>query len=123
MATVLDLTGAKYPNERLGQAVLPIDGIPLTPAFEGKSLARSSPLFHEHEDHAFVRDGDWKLVGRKVSPADGLQRDRWELYHITHDGTELNDLVSTHPDKVADLSAQWEAWAKRVHVYPKPKRK
>ncbi len=119
MATVVDLSGAKYPAELNGHEILPIDGVPLTPAFDGKSLARKSPIFIEHEDNAFVREGDWKLVGRSVSPAAGLKPERWELYQITADGTELNDIAATHPDKVADLSSKWEAWAKRVGVFPK----
>ncbi len=120
MATVVDLTGSKYPAESNGHKILPIDGTPLTPAFDGKPLVRKSPIFIEHEDNAFIRDGDWKLVGKNVSPAAGLKKDRWELYQITRDGTELNDLAATHPDKVADLSAKWEAWARRVGVFPKP---
>ena len=29
-------------------------------------------------------------------------------------------LAAKHPEKVAALVAEWEAWAKRVGVYPKP---
>ena len=120
MATVVDVTGAGYPKEFQGHRILPLDGVPLTPAFEGKSLGRKAPLFIEHEGNAFVRDGDWKLVGKNVSTAAGLNVKRWELYHITADGTELNNLAGTHPGKVAELSAQWETWARRVGVFPKP---
>lgn len=120
MATVLDLTGAAYPTEFNGHKILPIDGISLTPAFDGGSLARANPIFIEHENHGFVRDGDWKLVGREVSPPGGLRKNRWQLYHISEDGTELDNLAASHPEKVADLSAKWEAWAKRVNVFPKP---
>jgi arylsulfatase len=121
MATVLDLTGAKYPEEHNGNKILPIDGIPLTPAFDGKPLVRKSPIFIEHENNAFVRVGDWKLVGRDVSPPAGLKKSRWELYHITNDGNELNNLAATHPEKLAELSNKWEIWAQRVNVFPKPK--
>jgi arylsulfatase A-like enzyme len=120
MPTVLDLTGAEYPAEHQGKPILPIDGIPLTPAFDGKNLTRKTPIFIEHQNNAFVRDGDWKLVGNGVSPAAGLKKDKWELYHITQDGTELNNLAATHPEKVAELSKHWETWAKRVNVFPKP---
>jgi len=121
MATVTDLTGAAYPGEFNGAKILPSDGISLTPAFDGKPLVRQQPLFIEHEDNAFIRDGDWKLVGRGVSPGDGLKEARWQLYHITEDGTELNNLAASHPEKVGELSSKWEAWAKRVQVFPKPR--
>jgi arylsulfatase A-like enzyme len=121
MATVIDLAGATYPSEFKGHKILPLDGIPLTPAFDGKPLARKQPIFIEHEDHAFVRDGEWKLVGRGVSPPRGLQKDRWQLYHLSEDGTELNDLAKEMPGKVSELSGKWEAWAARAQVYPKPR--
>lgn len=120
MATVLDVTGATYPAEHDGHAIPPNEGVTLTPAFDGGSLARKGPIFREHENNASVRDGDWKLVGRDVTPPRGLQKDRWQLYHITEDGTELHNLAKEMPDKVASMSAAWEEWAKRVHIYPKP---
>jgi arylsulfatase A-like enzyme len=123
MATVADVTGATYPKEFNGHAILPADGIPLTPAFDGKPLGRKQPIFIEHENNAFVRDGEWKLVGKDVSPPRGLQKNKWELYRISEDGTELHDLAEEQPEKVAALSAQWEAWAERASVYPKVKPK
>ena len=38
MATCLDLAGAKYPAEQDGQAILPLEGKSLRPAFAGKPL-------------------------------------------------------------------------------------
>lgn len=122
MATVLEVTGGAYPEKRDGVAVLPMDGVSLLTAFDGKPLGRRGPIFIEHEDNAFVRDGDWKLVGQGVSPAGGLRKKRWELYHITEDGTELNNLAEEHPDLVDSLSAKWSEWANRVGVFPKPGR-
>lgn len=121
MATVADVAGATYPKAFHGHPILPLDGISLTPAFDGKPLGRKRPIFVEHEDNAMVRDGDWKLVGRGVSPARGLQPAKWELYDIRVDGTELHDLAAEHPETVARMSAQWEDWARRVGVFPKPR--
>jgi arylsulfatase len=123
MATVVDVTGATYPATLNNKPIHPGDGISLAPAFDGKLPGRKSPIFLEHEDNASVREGDWKLVGRNVSPTSGLQRQKWELYHMKEDGTELKDLAATHPDKVEALSTQWEKWAQRVNVFPKPGRK
>jgi len=36
------------------------------------------------------------------------------------DRTEMNDLATQQPERVKELSAQWEAWAKRVGVLPWP---
>ena len=42
----------------------------------------------------------------------------WELYDITADRTESNDLSAKHPEKVRALVARWEAWASRSNVLP-----
>ena len=120
MATLVEVTGATYPKNHDGHEILPIDGIPLTPAFDGKPLARKSPIFIEHENNAFVRDGEWKLVGSNVTPASGLKPGRWELYRMSVDGTELENLAAEQPERVKSMSDAWERWAERARVYPKP---
>jgi len=34
------------------------------------------------------------------------------------DRTELHDLAAEQPQRVADMTAKWEAWAKRAGVLP-----
>lgn len=120
MATVVDVTGATYPKQRKDQTILPFEGVSLVPAFAGAALDRKAPLFIEHESNGSLRDGKWKLVGKGVAGARGLQKKKWELYDMEKDGTELHDLAAEYPEQVAKFSQQWEAWAKRVGVFPKP---
>jgi arylsulfatase len=112
MPTVVELTGATYPKEFKGQAILPMEGRSLVPAFTDKPIQREA-IFWEHEGNAAVRVGDWKLVrlGRK-----GM----WELYNLKTDRTELHDLAAEQPDRAKELAATWEAWAVRTHVKPYP---
>jgi len=110
MATVVDLAGAQYPHEFRGHRIRPMEGVSLRPAFAGRPLGRSQPLFWEHEGHRAVRSGRWKLVS---SYPDG-----WELYDIAADRVERNDLSSQRPDIVEKLSAEWDAWARRADVDP-----
>lgn len=119
MPTLLDVAGADYPAERKGEKTLPLDGISLRPAFTGGPLNRDEPIFAEHETNASVREGNWKLVGESVAMPDGTQAKQWELYDVAADRTEVNNLASTHPEKVKELAAQWETWAARVGVYPR----
>jgi arylsulfatase len=44
----------------------------------------------------------------------------WELYDLKADRTEQHDLAPTQPDKVKELAAKWNAWAKRANVIPFP---
>lgn len=119
MPTLLEITGASYPAELRGKKLTKLEGVSLTPAFDGSSLPRRQPLCIEHQNNAFLRDGVWKLVGARVSTAAGTQRRQWELYRMDEDGTELHDLAATQPEKLRALADQWEAWAQRVGVYPK----
>lgn len=100
-----------------------MEGISVLPALRGEKLARTRPMFIEHENNAFVRDGDWKLVGRDVARSGGVDPAKWELYNLGEDGTEMNNLVSQDPDRVKKMADEWHAWADRVRVYPKPMEK
>lgn len=119
LPTCLEVADAAYPGTFKGKTIPPLDGISLTPAFENKPLARQQPIFIEHETNAFVRDGNWKLVGRSVAAKRGVVKGKWELYDMTADGTELNNLASKHPGVVQKYDAQWRDWANRIGVYPK----
>jgi arylsulfatase len=110
MATCLDLAGATYPAKVRGQAVPPPEGVSLRPAFSGASLARTQPIFWEHEGNRAVRAGNWKLVSKYPSG--------WELYDMAKDRSELHDLSAAQPKVVQTLAAQWDQWAARVGVLP-----
>jgi arylsulfatase len=112
MATCVDLAGATYPREHNGNAVQPMEGVSLAPAFSGKPIARPQPLFWEHEGNRAIRSGEWKLVSKHPGG--------WELYHMTTDRTEMNDLAAQQPERVKEMAALWDAWAKRVGVMPWP---
>lgn len=110
MATVLELTGTPYPRRYEGREIAPLEGRSLVPVFGRDGLERP-PMFWEHEGNAAVRIGKWKLVKRY--PLD------WELYDLDADRTELNDLAPQYPGRVADMAAQYEAWAARCGVIPR----
>jgi arylsulfatase A-like enzyme len=108
MATAVDLAGAHYPHQRDGQAIEPMQGVSLRPTFDGQRLARTQPLFWEHEGNKAVRDGKWKLVLRHRQP--------WQLFDMEADRTEQHDLIGQHPEVAARLEAAWDDWARRSYV-------
>ena len=69
-------------------------------------------LFFEHQGNRAVRAGRWKLVAFDEHP--------WELHDFRVDRSEMNDLSAENPDKVKELSAAWEFWARKNHVTPIP---
>jgi arylsulfatase len=112
MPTVVDVSGARYPQQFHGHAIQPMEGVSLRGVFAGRPLARPQPLFWEHEGNRAVRSGRWKIV----STFPGA----WELYDVTADRVEAHDVAAAHPEIVRQLSAQWDAWAKRTNVDPWP---
>jgi arylsulfatase len=110
MATAVDVSGAEYPTRVRDHAIVPMQGISLAPAFHGAAITRGRPIFFEHEGNRAVRDGRWKLVARFERP--------WELYDMGVDRSELHDLASAQPDRVAQMAAAWDAWAKASYVDP-----
>lgn len=110
VATVLEVTGAPYPQTYQGRDILPIEGESLVPLFTNETRERG-PLFWEHEGNSAVRVGQWKLV--RNYPGE------FELYDVDADRTELNDLAAVYPAKVQELRALYEEWASRVGVIPR----
>ena len=115
MATIVDVTGARYPREFKGRTIQPMEGVSLRSAFAGGRISRTQPIFWEHEGNRAIRSDRWKLVSRYP--------DGWELYDMTADRVEHNDLARRHPDVVRKLASDWEAWAQRANVdrWPGPR--
>jgi len=114
MPTVLEVAGAKYPAEREGRAILPIEGKSIVSALNGKAIERG-PLFWEHEGNRAVRLENWKLVAGAG--------EQWQLYDIGMDRAEMHHLAAAHPEKVTELAGLYNAWAARCGVEPWPIRR
>lgn len=79
-------------------------GKSLVPTFtRDLSLERDS-LWWFHDQHKAIRMGSWKAV----APAG----EKWELYDLDNDRIESNNLASKHPDKLNQLTSEWERQAK-----------
>lgn len=111
MATFVDITGVEYPTNFDGHKIKPMEGKSMLPAFLGREEEERTICF-EHEQHRGIRKGEWKLS--KVKEKD------WELYNLKYDRNEMVNLADKHPELVRDLISEWNEWAERTDVLPRP---
>lgn len=110
MATFIDIAGAAYPETYNGQQITPLQGKSLKPVFEGRQREGHPYLFNEHEGGRYVRSSEWKLVAPdRKSP--------WELYRMSEDRTETNNLAEQYPEVVQRMDSLWQQWARANHVW------
>ena len=115
LATCLDAAKGTYPKEHLGKATTPVQGKSLLPVFQGAGRTRHDSLYFLFNNNRAIRQGDWKAVSARGG--------RWELYNLTKDRSELNDLSTIHPDRLDQLKTLWHKVAKDVDQAPKRMRK
>jgi arylsulfatase len=99
--TVLELVGGKRFEAWEEIPVPPAPGKSLVP-----TLAKDGSVSHEclwwlHEGNRALRMANWKIV------AAGTKAE-WELYNLTTDRAESNNLATSEPDRVRELADLWE---------------
>lgn len=121
MPTLVEIAGAKYPNEWNGQRVLPMEGISLTSMFTKTASPKGwerPPICWEFKGCRAVRFGQWKLVTQgpprvhvniPIEPGN----EAWELYDMLEDRSETHNLAEKYPDKVRELEKIWLDWHRR----------
>lgn len=110
MPTLVELCGAEYPQTRHDKVVQPMEGVSLAPLLKSGASLPPRSLCYQHEGARAIHKAPWKLVWGKRFPAAVT----WELYDVTKDPCEINDLAKQHPELVASLSREWEEWARRT---------
>lgn len=104
--TSLDIYATAAANAK---AVAPknIEGVDLVPYLTGIISGRPhETLFWRQGGKAGLRHGDWKLVrmgGRK-----NVGNAKWELYDLSNDLSEENNLAKENPERLAELVEIWE---------------
>lgn len=107
--TFFDLAGVKYPASLNGNPLIAQDGISFKAALENKAWKGHDVLYWEHEGNRAVRQGDWKIVSY-------YPLNKWELYNVKEDRTELHNKADALPEKVKELDALYKAWAQQSGV-------
>ena len=101
LPTVFELTGIEKPTVWKGEPIPNAPGKSLVPAFESDVTINRESIWWLHGGNRAVRIGDYKLVASKGDP--------WELYDLSSDRAEENNLINAQPEKAQQLEAVWNA--------------
>ena len=100
------------------ETAYPLLGSSLLPLLGGGAIERNDGyhLAWEISYNRGLRQGDWKLLGDS-SKYGG--RD-WELFNLAEDPSETRDLSETEPEKLAEMIALYERYARENSILPRP---
>ncbi|MCH2182755.1 MAG: arylsulfatase [Mariniblastus sp.] len=98
--TILDLAG-KTPELKTDLSTPALPGKSLVPTFDQDRQIARDDFFWYHEGHSGLRSGDFKLVRSEGSP--------WELYDLSADRTETDNLAADQPERLKEMNERWNA--------------
>jgi arylsulfatase A-like enzyme len=126
--TILEVAGVQAPETVNGIAQKPIEGVSMAYTFDSASApsTRETQYFEMLGNRALYHDGwiaatvppqpPW-LLGTAKMP-DIMTGYKWELYNITDDYSQNNDLAAKNPDKLKELQALFMDEARKYEVLP-----
>jgi arylsulfatase A-like enzyme len=127
--TILEVTGIPAPDMVDGIKQKPMEGVSLAYTFDKASA--NAPSKHKTQyfemmgDHAIYHEGwiastkvvrpPWDVAGAVTQDPAGLS---WELYDLTKDWTQFEDVAAKYPAKLKELQKLFWVEAKKYQVEP-----
>jgi arylsulfatase len=127
--TILEAAGIKAPDLVDGIKQKPIEGVSMAYTFDkanaNAASKRTTQYFEMFANRGIYHEGWYAATTPPVPPwllgtaklPDVLDY-KWELYNITDDFSQNNDLAATNPDKLKELQAVFVAEANKYQVFP-----
>ncbi len=131
--TLMEAIGLTWPDSVRGHVQRPVEGTSMLYSFsDGAAPTRKTKQYFEMFAHRAIWADGWKAVAlhwsqairQRLGPIDhemhdgDFDADRWELYRIDRDMSEMHDLANEHPEKLQELVDLWWAEAERHQVLP-----
>lgn len=108
MPTLMELSGASFPEQRDGVDVLKPEGESFLPVLLGDAVEADARMFFWGlYGNRAVRQGKWKMVW-------GATARKWELYNLKVDRTETVDVIGKHPNQALRMEKAWLRWAEQT---------
>ena len=84
-----------------------VEGVDLVPYLTGKKEGRPhETLYWRQGGKAGLRHGDWKIV--RMGKRKEFGPSKWELYDLSQDISEENNLAQSNPEQLEELIRIWE---------------
>jgi arylsulfatase A-like enzyme len=118
--TIYELVGVDAPDVYRGVPQMPVAGTSMAYTFDAAAVdepSRHTVQYFEMMGHRAMYVDGWKAVTRHQAGT-SFDDDRWELYDLTVDRSEGNDLATEHPEKLAELVERWWEEAELHGVLP-----
>ncbi len=115
--TLLDWIGA--PADDAGSGARPITGRSLMPVLGGEAdsaYSESDVRVIEVSGNTALYKGDFKITRSVLPLGDGT----WRLFNLAADPGETEDLTAKHPEILAEMLADYDAYAMRMGVLAMP---
>lgn len=107
--TVLELLGLDVPEDMTGTSFAATVKAPVE---TGKAVQ-----YFEMFGHRGIWHDGWKAVAFHP-PGTGFDDDRWELYHLDEDFSEVHDLAESEPERLGAMIELWWDQARANKVLP-----
>lgn len=119
--TILEVAGLRPPSVIAGIEQRPLDGTSFAYTFDDADApTRHTTQYYEMFGCRAIHHEGWKAVTYHpfMQPPGSFDEDAWELYDLTTDRTEIDDLSDQHPEKLRELVDLWWREAERHQVLP-----
>ena len=121
--TLLDAIGISMPERVDGIGQLPVDGVSFLPLLRGGKPPRHRVQYFEMLGNRAIYQDGWIASARHMTPwvkpfPEDFDGDRWELYDLTADFSQADDLAAREPQRLAAMKRLFDAEARRNHVFP-----
>jgi arylsulfatase len=123
--TLLDAAHIPAPDTVYGVKQKPFDGQSLLPSLSACEPAKPRTQYFEmmgkaglYHDGWFLSSDDGRLPWVGAPPEGPNPPRRWQLFDLTHDFSQADDVAARHPEQLKAMIALWEQEATRNHVYP-----
>ncbi len=116
--TLFEILNMQAPETYKGIPQIPITGHSFTHLLaDPNGISHNTVQYFENMGSRALIAGEWKAVCRHQQGAD-YDTERWELYKLTDDWSECNDLAESEPKKLAELQNLWWEEAEKHGVLP-----